>query len=132
MNSVLRRSHAALVTLLCAGATLGSARAQERPKFVVNDQLAAKGALVWRSRSCAGCHTLGHGRLTAPDLKGVMSRRTPTWIKNWLKNPGRMARTDETAKRLVNEAGTIMTDFHLSDAEINQLQHFFARVNETP
>ena len=106
------------------------AAAQDKPTFVVNDKLADKGALVWKSRSCAGCHTLGHGRLTAPDLKGVMTRRTTNWIRDWLKNPARMAKTDKTAKRMVNEAGTIMTDFHLTDDEIVALLHFLARANQ--
>ena len=60
-----------------------------------------------------------------------MTRRSTTWIRDWLKNPARMAKSDPTAKRLVNEAGTVMTDFHLSNDEIVALLHFLARANQS-
>ena len=37
--------------------------------------------------NCATCHTIGGGRLTGPDLKGVGKRKDTEWLINFIQNP---------------------------------------------
>ncbi len=37
--------------------------------------------------NCAACHTIGGGRLTGPDLKGVMARRDRAWLTEFIPAP---------------------------------------------
>ena len=39
---------------------------------------------------CAGCHTVGGGDLSGPDLLGVAERRDPDWLEHWLAEPDKM------------------------------------------
>ncbi|MCA9314020.1 MAG: c-type cytochrome [Planctomycetes bacterium] len=39
-------------------------------------------------QSCSSCHTIGGGRLTGPDLKGVGERRDPEWLIRFVLDPG--------------------------------------------
>lgn len=38
-------------------------------------------------QNCASCHTIGGGRLTGPDLKGVTGRRDRSWLERFVQNP---------------------------------------------
>ena len=37
--------------------------------------------------NCAACHTIGGGRLTAPDLKDVTARRDRAWLREFIPAP---------------------------------------------
>lgn len=37
--------------------------------------------------NCASCHTIGGGRLTGPDLKGVTGRKDRAWLEKFVQNP---------------------------------------------
>ncbi len=75
---------------------------------------AIRGKKIWETRNCIGCHTLlGEGAYFAPELGNVYTRRGPDFIKAWIKGqptgaPGRRQ----------------MPQFHLSDAELNDLVEF--------
>ncbi len=60
---------------------------------------------------CASCHTIGGGRLTGPDLKGVTQRQDHDWLINWLLDPeGILKSGDPYAVKLQKEArGAVMT-----------------------
>ncbi|MBK5293609.1 MAG: c-type cytochrome [Acidobacteriia bacterium] len=38
-------------------------------------------------QNCVSCHTIGGGRLTGPDLKGVSARKDPAWLTQFVQNP---------------------------------------------
>lgn len=38
-------------------------------------------------QSCTSCHTIGGGRLTGPDLKGVTGRKDRAWLEKFVQNP---------------------------------------------
>ena len=38
-------------------------------------------------QNCAGCHTIGGGRLTGPDLKNVSSRKERDWLIRFITDP---------------------------------------------
>ena len=73
------------------------------------------GKKIWETRNCIGCHTLlGEGAYFAPELGNVYIRRGPDFIKGWIQAqptgaPGRRQ----------------MPQFHLTDAELDQLVAFF-------
>jgi mono/diheme cytochrome c family protein len=45
------------------------------------------GAGRFFGQNCAGCHTIGGGALTGPDLKNVTQRRDRAWLVNLLLDP---------------------------------------------
>lgn len=65
--------------------------------------------------NCASCHTIGGGRLTGPDLKGVLERvekagKDRDWLSSYIQDPQRMINSgDNYAAQLLQEAnGVIM------------------------
>lgn len=68
---------------------------------------------LFEQKGCLLCHTLrGHGGKLGPDLTHIASRRNADWLFQHFKNPGRVVR------------GSKMPDFHLSDAEANELTRY--------
>lgn len=60
-------------------------------------------------QNCANCHTVGGGRLTGPDLKGVTERREREWLVRLLQNPRAMIESgDADALRLQQEARGVL------------------------
>jgi cytochrome c2 len=80
-----------------------------------------KGKELFQSKGCVGCHTIGKGKLTGPDLKGVTQRRSEEWLKKWIKSPDTMVFTDPTAKELLKQYLTPMPNLGLTDEEVNAL-----------
>lgn len=61
-------------------------------------------------QNCTSCHTIGGGRLTGPDLKGVGQRADRDWLVRFLQNPQTtIDRGDAYAQKLFQEArGVVM------------------------
>ena len=61
-------------------------------------------------QNCVSCHTIGGGRLTGPDLKGVTERRDHAWLLRYLPDPKALIDSgDPIATQLFQEArGVIM------------------------
>ena len=80
----------------------------------------ARGKKLWEVNNCIGCHTLlGEGAYFAPELGNVYQRRGPEFIKAWIKAqptgaPGRRQ----------------MPNFHLNDAELDDLVAFLKYASE--
>ncbi len=83
--------------LLCAALLAPEAQAQVPAQYF--------------KQHCTSCHTIGGGRLTGPDLKGVTQRQDRTWLINWLLDPeGVLKSGDPYAVKLQKEArGAVMT-----------------------
>lgn len=79
---------------------------------------------------CIACHKITDEKLLGPGLKGVTSRRTEEWIKKMVKNPDKMTAEDPEAKKLLEEYKTQMTNFNLTDEEINNV-YAYLKVNDT-
>ncbi len=57
-------------------------------------------------QNCSNCHTIGGGRLTGPDLKGVTTRQDSGWLTRFVMNPKAVIDGgDAYARKLVDEAG---------------------------
>jgi mono/diheme cytochrome c family protein len=63
------------------------------------------GAGRFFGQSCAGCHTIGGGALTGPDLKDVTKRRDRDWLASLLLDPkGVVHSGDPYALQLLSKA----------------------------
>ncbi|MBM3262673.1 MAG: cytochrome c [candidate division Zixibacteria bacterium] len=73
--------------------------------------IAAQVPAAYYKQNCYSCHTIGGGRLTGPDLKGVEDRQGREWLVSWIMDPeGVLKSGDPYAARLQREArGAVMT-----------------------
>jgi mono/diheme cytochrome c family protein len=59
--------------------------------------------------NCASCHTIGGGRITGPDLKGVTTRRPKEWLVGFIRDPkGVIDSGDPYAARLLADARGVL------------------------
>jgi len=57
------------------------------------------------ARTCTGCHTIGGGRLTGPDLKDVTTRQDRAWLIEFIMDPNSVLDSkDPYALKLLEEA----------------------------
>jgi mono/diheme cytochrome c family protein len=77
---------------------------------LVAQDLPSEESVEFFRRNCASCHTIGGGRLTGPDLKGVLDRRDKDKLVSFIVDPrGAIDSGDPYVRRLVEEArGAIM------------------------
>lgn len=80
------------------------------------------------TQKCASCHRVGGGKLVGPDLLGVTTRRDPTWLARWIKEPDKMlAEGDATATQLFAEFNQIpMPNLGLTDTDVAALIAYLA------
>lgn len=72
-------------------------------------QLAGQEAAQYFRQNCASCHTIGGGRLTGPDLKGVEQRKDRQWLVRFIQDPKRvMDSGDPYALQLKTEARDVI------------------------
>jgi mono/diheme cytochrome c family protein len=94
--------------------------------------MAKRGQSLFSSRGCVGCHSVGKGKRSGPDLAGVEERRDLAWLRRWLKNPTVMFETDSTAKALLAQYNnTRMPNLRLKDDEVEALLHYIAQETHT-
>ena len=80
-------------------------------------------------KKCSGCHTIGDGDRTGPDLLGVTQRRDKAWIANFVKGPGAAIDAgDPVANELLPKfKGLRMPDQQFgSDQELDDLIAYLA------
>lgn len=82
-----------------------------------------EGKLLFTSKGCGACHTIGKGRLVGPDLKGISNRRKNEWLVKFIKSPKSLIDAgDTTAATLLEEYNQVMMpDSGLNEAEINSI-----------
>ncbi len=70
-------------------------------------------------KKCAGCHTIGGGKLVGPDLTGVTSRREDKWLFRQIQQPDALiAEKDPIALQLLQEYNIPMVPLGLEDTEV--------------
>ncbi|MHB1133594.1 MAG: c-type cytochrome [Chloroflexota bacterium] len=68
-------------------------------------QTPAEGQHLFQEK-CAGCHSIGGGRMAGPDLKDITARRPRDWLVNFIVQPDQViASGDAVAAQLVQEYG---------------------------
>ncbi len=90
----------------------------------VDRALAEQGGKVFQSKGCIGCHTIGTGKLTGPDLQGVTDRRSYGWFVPWVMNPDSMLKVDPTARQLLAQYMTPMLGMGVTQDEARALWEY--------
>lgn len=98
-----------------------------RPAGPIDKQLADRGEQLFQTKGCGGCHSIGGGRLTGPDLEGVTERREHEWILAMVQNPDSMLREDPVARQLFAEYMTPMLSVDASRDDARAIYEFFRR-----
>jgi cytochrome c len=93
----------------------------------VDESLADRGESLLQAKGCTACHTVGSGRLVGPDLSGVTERRSDAFIVGMILNPDSMLANDETAKQLLAEYFTPMSNQGVSHEEAEALLAYLKR-----
>lgn len=122
---VLRGSLLAGLFVLAAGTVTAQQAVQ------VDAAVAKRGQSLFQSRGCTGCHSIGKGKRSGPDLAGVIQRRDLDWLRRWIKNPTPMFETDSIAKALLAEFNnTRMPNLRLKDDEVEALLQYIQQESE--
>ena len=98
-----------------------------RPSGPIDGQLADRGEQLYQTKGCGGCHSIGGGRLTGPDLAGVTGRREYEWFLAMVQDPDSMLREDPVARRLFAEYMTPMLPVDISRDDARAIYEFFRR-----
>ncbi|WP_439880099.1 c-type cytochrome [Pontibacter sp. MBLB2868] len=89
----------------------------------VEDALAAEGKTLFEGK-CSACHQLSDQKVVGPGLAGVTERRKPEWIMNMILNPEEMTKQDPTAKKLLGEHLTQMTNQNVEEKDARALLEY--------
>jgi mono/diheme cytochrome c family protein len=135
-SAVLPVTAAVLVLLGCSGdsgreaaetpaqGTQAAAPQAPTPSGPIDAQLAQHGESVFRAKGCNGCHTIGRGRLTGPDLAGVTERREYGWVLAMITKPDSMIKSDPTARQLFSEYMTPMLNMNITPDEARAIYEY--------
>jgi protein SCO1 len=84
----------------------------------VDDPLNLPGQALF-VKTCGGCHTVGRGDRTGPDLRGVTTRRSRDWLTRYIMEPEKMrAKQDPVAVSLAAKYPTVrMPNLGLSELD---------------
>lgn len=94
------------------------------PTGEVDAALASEGETAFQQKGCVGCHTVGGGKLTGPDLEGVTDRRSYEWFTAMVLKPDSMLQNDEAAKQMLAEYMTPMVYMGTTEQEARAIFEF--------
>jgi len=95
---------------------------QELKVGPVDKALAAKGEQIFNAK-CAACHKMTE-KYVGPPLGEVATRRTPTYLMNWVLNPQEMQERHPVARQLLAEYMTPMPNLGLTQDEARALVEY--------
>jgi cytochrome c2 len=96
----------------------------EAPTGAVDAALAREGETAFQQKGCIGCHTVGGGQLTGPDLEGVTERRSYEWFMAMVLKPDSMLQNDDAAKQMLAEYMTPMVYMGTTEQEARAIYEF--------
>ncbi|HLK93199.1 MAG TPA: c-type cytochrome [Polyangia bacterium] len=90
------------------------------PHAAVAADAAPSSAAVMFAKKCGGCHTLGEGDRTGPDLLGVTKRRSTKWLVDMVRGAGALIDAgDPTATDLLAKFKNVrMPDQALPESDV--------------
>ncbi len=85
------------------------------------------------NQTCIACHSIGQGKIVGPDLKGVETRHTMSWLKLFVTSSQSMIKKGDTSavNLFKQNNGMIMPDQKLSGKEIESLIAFIKEKGAT-
>ena len=85
------------------------------------------GEAIFNTR-CEACHSLGSEAGVGPGLAGVVAKRDPNWLKQWIKEPDRLiAANDPTAVALYQQYQNLpMPNLRLSDVDVDSVLQYLS------
>lgn len=93
----------------------------------INSDLVAKGKSIFDSK-CIACHKTTERHL-GPPIKGVLDKRTPSWVMNMIINPERMIKHDPVAKKLLAEyKGVPMLNQNIKEDEARAIVEYMRTI----
>jgi len=95
-------------------------------EVTLNPGLADWGAQIFEKRACVTCHTFGEDK-QGPDLSGVATRRTVTWMKRQITDPEYMVKNDPIAREMYAKFALQMANQQVPDKEVDALIQFLVR-----
>jgi mono/diheme cytochrome c family protein len=98
-------------------------RAGESP---VDEALAAQGAELFTSKTCATCHGFGK-KVQCPDLKPVAMQRTERWLEAQIMHPDVMTKEDPMAKELMAQYTLQMPNLNLAQDQAKALIEYIKK-----
>ena len=101
-------------------------RAGEAP---VDEALAAQGEQIFTTRGCVACHAFGK-KVIGPDLKGVAMQRTEQWMEAQILHPDKMTVQDPTAKALLAQYKTQMTNQGLTSDQAKAVIEYIKKAGK--
>jgi cytochrome c2 len=96
----------------------------QAPTGEVDAALASEGETAFQQKGCVGCHTVGGGKLTGPDLQGVTDRREYEWFMAMVLKPDSMLQNDEAAKQMLAEYMTPMVYMGTTEQEARAIYEY--------
>lgn len=125
MESTSNVNFIAIVLIIFFIFSFTSSAISNDDKATYNTDAANKGKELFQNKGCVACHTIGKGKLTGPDLKGVTERREGEWLEKWLTSPETMILTDPIAKELLKEFFVPMPNQGLTEEDIEAILTYF-------
>jgi mono/diheme cytochrome c family protein len=95
----------------------------------LDENLAKRGRVLFDDKSCSDCHTLGEAEM-APDLLGVLDRRTEKWLKKQITQPEWMNENDPITRQLVSEFDLEMVGTGVEETDAEALIHYLLQETE--
>lgn len=89
----------------------------------IDDALASSGKAIFEGK-CSACHQLSDQKIVGPGLAGVTEKRKPEWVMNMIINPEEMTKKDPTAKKLLAEHLTQMTNQNVNEDDARAILEF--------
>lgn len=89
----------------------------------IDEALAAEGKTLFEAK-CTACHRLTDEKVVGPGLAGVTERRKSEWIMNMVINPEEMTKKDPTAKKLLAEHLTQMTNQNVTEKDARAILEY--------
>jgi cytochrome c2 len=115
-----------LCSLAAGTLALTGSRAHAQASTNSDSTSAKRGETLFTARGCNTCHNISHtGKMSGPDLGGVVQNRDRDWLRNFLKNTSQMLASDPMAAAMLKKWKNVkMPDGHLSDSEVEALINY--------
>ena len=115
-----------LCSLVVGGLALGASRAQAQAPMSEDSTNVKRGDELFVSKGCNTCHNISHtGKMSGPDLGGIVQNRDREWLRQFLKNTDQMLATDPLAIAMLKKWKNVkMPQVQLSDSEVEALINY--------